>query len=86
MVQWCCENFQSRGVLLSWIIVGQEPTVLVVGAGGGCLDIFVLSAVISHFYFPPSGRRPDIDCNTAQRAVKPKQPTNQNKRTGMTLV
>ena len=23
-----------------WIIVGQGPTVLAVGAGGGCLDIF----------------------------------------------
>ena len=25
-----------------WIIVGQGPIVLVVGAGGGCLDIFSL--------------------------------------------
>ena len=25
-----------------WIIVGQEPTALVVGAGGGCVDIFTL--------------------------------------------
>ena len=25
-----------------WITVGQEPTALVVGAGGGCLDIFTL--------------------------------------------
>ena len=25
-----------------WIIVGQGPTALVVGAGGGCLDIFSL--------------------------------------------
>ena len=25
-----------------WIIVGQGPTVLAVGAGGGCLDIFTL--------------------------------------------
>ena len=23
-----------------WIIVGQRPTALAVGAGGGCLDIF----------------------------------------------
>ena len=35
-------NFQCRGVLLIWIIVGQGPTVLAVGAGGGCLDIFSL--------------------------------------------
>ena len=26
-----------------WITVGQGPTKLVVGAGGGCLDIFTLN-------------------------------------------
>ena len=26
-----------------WIKVGQGPTALVVGAGGGCLDIFTLN-------------------------------------------
>ena len=31
-----------------WIIVGQGPTVLAVGAGGGCLDIFSL---VCHFSF-----------------------------------
>ena len=30
------------GVLLVWITVGQGPTALAVGAGGGCLDIFTL--------------------------------------------
>ena len=25
-----------------WITVGQGPTALVVGAGGGCLDVFTL--------------------------------------------
>ena len=25
-----------------WVIVGQGPAALVVGAGGGCLDIFTL--------------------------------------------
>ena len=34
-------NFQCRGVLLIWIIVGQGPIALAVGAGGGCLDIFL---------------------------------------------
>ena len=38
-------NFQDRGVLLIWIIVKQGPTALIVGAGGGCLDIFVLSSI-----------------------------------------
>ena len=33
-------NFQCQGVLLIWILVGQGPIVLAVGAGGGCLDIF----------------------------------------------
>ena len=28
------------GVLLIWIIVGQGPIALAVGADGGCLDIF----------------------------------------------
>ena len=39
VVQWCWVNFQCRGILLR-IRVGQGPTVLAVGAGGGCLDIF----------------------------------------------
>ena len=48
VVRWCWVNFQWWGVLLIWIIVGQGPTALVVGAGGGCLDIFPL---IYHFSF-----------------------------------
>ena len=35
-----------QGLLLIWIRVGQGPTVLVVGAGDGCLDIFSL---VYHF-------------------------------------
>ena len=38
MERWCWVNFQCRGVLLTCIIVGQEPTALAVGEGG--LDIF----------------------------------------------
>ena len=56
----CWVNFQCRGVLLIRIIVGQGPIVLAVGAGGGCMDIF-LSSITSHFFLPLSGRRPDID-------------------------
>ena len=55
----CWVNFQCRGVPLVWMIVGQGPIVLAVGAGGGCLDIF--SLVYSLFFLPPFGRRPDID-------------------------
>ena len=43
-----------------WIIVGQGPTALAVGAGGDSLDIFLWS-IISLFLLPLSGRRPDID-------------------------
>ena len=40
MAQCCLVNFQCRGVLLIWIVVGQGPTALAVGAGGVCLDVF----------------------------------------------
>ena len=48
VVRWCWVNFQCRGVLLIWIRVGQGPTTLAGGAGGGCLDIFSL---VYHFFF-----------------------------------
>ena len=35
-----------------WITVGQGPTALAVGAGGGCLDIFTL--IYPFFPFSPS--------------------------------
>ena len=37
-----------------WIIVGQGPTALAVGAGGGCLDIFTL--IYPFFPLSPSLR------------------------------
>ena len=40
--RWSLVNFQCWGVLLIWMIVGQGPIALAVGAGGGCLDIFTL--------------------------------------------
>ena len=43
-----------------WIIVGQGPTALAVGAGGGCLDI-LLSSILSFLFLPLFGRRLDID-------------------------
>ena len=43
-----------------WMIVGQGPIALAVGAGGGCLDIFTLLYPFSHL-LPLSGGRPDID-------------------------
>ena len=41
-----------RGVLLLWISVGQGPTALAVGAGGGYLDIF--SFVYRFSFLSPS--------------------------------
>ena len=60
-----------------WNIVGQGPTALAVGAGGGCLDIFTLI----YPFFPLS---PSL-WETARYRLKyclkgplnPKQPTNQ---------
>ena len=43
-----------------WMIVGQGPIALAVGAGGGCLDIFSLR-FLSLFFLSPSWRRSDID-------------------------
>ena len=57
----CWVNFRCWGVLLILIIVGQGPNVLAVGVGGGCLDIFFLSSIISVFFLPLSGRLSDID-------------------------
>ena len=48
VVRRCWLNFQCRGILLILITVGQGPTALAVGAGGGCLDIFTL---VYHFSF-----------------------------------
>ena len=64
------------GVLLNLILVGQGPTALTVGAGGGCTDIFSLSY---HF----SLLSPSL-WETARYRLKyclkgplsPKQPTN----------
>ena len=53
-------KFPVPGRPTDWIRVGQGPTALAVGAGGGCLAIFSLS-IISLFFLPLSGRRPDID-------------------------
>ena len=60
------------------LTVGQGPTVLAVGAGGGCLDIFTLIYPI-----PPLssslGNGPIWTEILSQRAVKPKttnQPTS----------
>ena len=60
-----------------WVIVGQGLTALVVGVGGGCLDIFTVIC-------PFSSRSPSL-WETARYRLKyclkgplnPRQPTNQ---------
>ena len=44
-----------------WISVGQGPTALTVGAGGGVVWTFLLSSILSLLFLPLFGRRPDID-------------------------
>ena len=45
VVGWC-DGAGCPGILLIWIVVGQEPTAPTVGASGGSLDVFSL---IHHF-------------------------------------
>ena len=75
VVRRCRLNFQCFGVLLVWIAVGQGPTALAVGAGGGCLDIFSL---VYHFpsFSLSLGDGPIWTEILSQGAVKPKT-TNQ---------
>ena len=47
--------------------VGQGPTALAVGAGGGLFGHFFLSSVTSLFFPPLFGRRLDIDWNTVSK-------------------
>ena len=71
-------KLQVPGRPIIWILVGQGPIPLVVGAGGGCLDIFTLLYLLS----PLS---PTL-WETARYRLKyclegplnPKQPTNQS--------
>ena len=60
-----------------WIIVGQGPIALAVGAGGGCLDIFTLICPFS----PLSPSRWETARYRLKYCLKgllnPKQPTNQ---------
>ena len=59
-VRWCWAKLPVPGRPTNLERVGQGPSVLAVGAGGGCLDIFSLVYHFS-FFLLLSGRRPDID-------------------------
>ena len=70
-------KLQVPGRSTIWMIVGQGPIVLAVGAGGGCLDIFTLLYLFSSL--SPSlwetARYRLKYC--LKRPLNPKQPTNQ---------
>ena len=53
-------NLPVPGRPTIWMVVGQGPTALAVGAVGGCLDI-LFSSLLSLLCLPLFGRRPDID-------------------------
>ena len=44
-----------------WMIVGQGPIALAVGAGGGLFGHFYSPLILSLLFLPLFGRRPDID-------------------------
>ena len=61
---------------LIWIIVGQGPIALAVGASGVCLDIFTLVYLFSFFLsFWETGRYRLKYCQKGP--LNPKQPINQ---------
>ena len=64
-VGWCDGAGSTSSAV--WIKVGQGPTTLAVGAGGGLFGQFFLSSIISLFFLPLSGRRPDKDLNTVSK-------------------
>ena len=73
----CWVNFQGLGVLLVWMIVGQGPIALAVGAGGGCLDIFSLIYLFS-FLSPSLWETARYRLKYCLKGpLNPKQPTNQ---------
>ena len=61
-----------------WMLVGQGPIALVVGAGGGCLDIFTLLYLFSSlsFFLWETARYRLKYC--LKGPLNPKQPTNQH--------
>ena len=78
MEQRCWVNFQCRGVLLVWMIVGQGPIALAVGAGGGCLGIFSLIYLFS-FLSPSLWETARYRLKHCLKGpLNPKQPTNQH--------
>ena len=70
-------NLSVPGRPTIWMVVGHGPTALAVGAGGGCLDIFIL-------IYPFSSLSPVLWETVRyrlkyclKRPLNSKQPTNQ---------
>ena len=77
VVRWCWVNFQCRGVLLIWIIVGQGPLALAVGAGGFFWTFFFLVCLFS-FLSPSLGDGPIYRLKYCLKGpLNPKEQTNQ---------
>ena len=53
-------NLPVPGRPTIWMIVGQGPTALAVGAGA-VVWTFLISSILSLFCLPLFGRRPDVD-------------------------
>ena len=76
MEQRCCVNFQCWGVLLVWVIVGQGPIALAVGAGGGVWTFFSLIYLFS-FLSPSLWEMARYRLKYCLKGpLNPKQPTN----------
>ena len=76
-MRWCWVNCQCRGVLVISIRVGQGPTALAEGAGGGCLDIYFLSSIFSLFFLPVlKTARYRLKSVSKGRSTQNSQPTN----------
>ena len=80
---WSCgamvlDKLQVQSVLLIWIIVGQGPTALAIGAGGGSLDIFVshLTSSLLSPSFRKAARYRLQYCH--KKDVKPKTTSQRN--------
>ena len=80
MVGWCDGaglTSCAGAVLLVWVRVRQGSTVLSTGAGG-VIWTFFLSSVISVFFLPLFGRRPDIGSIVSKGHLAEEEPTNQH--------
>ena len=75
-VRWCWVKFHYRGVLQIWIRVGQGPTALATGTGGGVWT-FLFSSIISHFFLRLSWMARCRLKYCLKGPLNPKQPTNQ---------